>query len=218
MKIKACTFFSDSHLRLYKTFMNSYPSHPDVDLIIRYIPQDGDGEYKEHDSQFTGQMKKKIILILYYLKSLQDDELLFFLDIDVIFYRSFYEDLVELFTSSGKDMLIQTDGPVLCAGQFVVKKTDNVLNLFTRVLEDMDNYKHDQHALNMLLPDSGVSYETLPDRYYSYGAWNEHKRWNGETDFYVPSDIVTHHLNWTVGVDNKMKLSQVVKNMINTRS
>ena len=214
MRIKTLTFFSQSHLRLYKTFMNSYPVHTNVDLVIRYIPQNGDGDYRENDSHFTQQMKNKVILILDYLKNLQDDELLFFLDIDVIFYRSFYEDLIELFTTSGKDMLIQTDGPALCAGQFVVKKTDNVLSLFTRVLDNMDEYQHDQHALNKLLPDSNVSYETLPVRYYSYGAWNGYKRWAGETDFYVPLDIVTHHLNWTVGVDNKLKMSDAVKNIL----
>ena len=83
MRIKTLTFFSQSHLRLYKTFMNSYPVHTNVDLVIRYIPQNGDGDYRENDSHFTQQMKNKVILILDYLKNLQDDELLFFLDINL---------------------------------------------------------------------------------------------------------------------------------------
>lgn len=218
MKIKACTFFSDSHLRLYKTFMNSYPMHTDVDLVIRYGSQTGDGKYKEHDPDFKTQVRKKLELVLETLECLGDEELLFFFDIDIIFYRSFYEDIVNLFTSQNKDMLIQTDGPVLCSGQFITRRSDATLVFFQDMLEKMDNYSHDQDALNKLLPNSQVTYGVLPDRYYSYGAWNGHRRWNGETDFYVPDDIVTHHLNWTVGVDNKVKLGQVVRDMIATRS
>lgn len=217
MRIKALTFFSPSHLRLYKTFMNSYPVHENVDLIIRFGSQAGDGNYKDHDPGFKTQVRKKVELVYEYLLGLNDDELLYFLDIDIIFYRSFYNDIINLYRSKDKDMLIQTDGPVLCSGQFITRKSKSTISFFETMLEEMDKYSHDQDALNKLLPGSDMTYDTLPDRYFSYGAWNGHKRWNGESEFYVPEDIVSHHLNWVVGVDGKLKLGEAVKNIVASR-
>ena len=120
--------------------------------------------------------------------------------------------------TSGKDMLIQSDGPVLCSGQFVLKRTQNVIKLFENMLDFMNRTgQHDQTAMNKVIGKSNVNWDLLPDRYFCYGAMNGHKRWDGTDNIIIPCDMVSHHLNWTVGVDNKYKLYQAVKSLVTKR-
>ena len=215
--MKVLTAYSDTHLKLYKAFMNNFPLDPDVDLILRYTPQVCSGNYEEVGA-FTEQVKHKIRYIIEYVKTLAEDELLYFVDIDIIFYRCFHDDLVKLMETTGKDMLIQSDGPCLCSGQFVLKKAPGIVELFESMLEYMNRTgEHDQTAMNRVIGESTIDWGILPERYFCYGAMNGHKRWDGTDNINVPADLISHHLNWTVGVDNKYKLYQTVKSIVTKR-
>lgn len=170
MKIKLCTFFSDSHRQFYKLFMNSFPYEDGVDLVVRYLPQDCSGTYNADSWNVT--MRKKVGFIVDYLSTLQDDELLIHSDIDVVFYRSFKEDILWQMKSQAKDILFQNDGCALCMGFFVCNNNPKVLELMKRIYSDLDKYENDQVALNMLIGRTKINFNVLPNRYYSFGACN----------------------------------------------
>ena len=213
--MKIITFFSKSHTCLYKRFMNTFPYDKDIDLVVRYMPQECDGNYDTWNENWMKTMYRKVQYIIDYLDEIKEGELLIHADIDIVFYRSFVKDLEKLMNDSGNDIMFQNDGSTLCMGFFVVRKSDHIVKLFNDLYERMGDYEHDQDAMNNILPFSGIQYDKLPERYFSYGPLNGLKRWTVDcTHVNVPDDIVMHHANWTVGIDNKLKLIQQVKDII----
>lgn len=211
--IKFCTFFTNSHLSLYKEFMNSFPYEEGVDLIIRYLPQESDGVY-ESDS-WNKTMFKKMVYIVDYLKKLKEDEYLIHADIDICFYKNFKTDLMSLLNQFNGDILFQNDGYELSMGFFICKKNEKIISLMEYIRDNLNQFAQDQKALNVLIPRSGIKYGILPERYYNFGPYNGFKRWEPNIDnFYVPRDIILHHANWTVGIENKLNLIKKVKEIV----
>jgi hypothetical protein len=71
-----------------------------------------------------------------------------------------------------------------------------------------DNYnKEDQTSLNNNI--HLVNYKFLSRKFFTIGqliggVWDEQ-------DFNLPKNILTHHANWVVGIDNKIKLLDIVR-------
>lgn len=219
-RLKVCTIFSPSHLLFYKKFMNSYPYQEGVELVVNYLPQECTGEYECKD--FYKPMARKVDFIIKQLKTLQTDEYLMYTDCDVVFYKPFRDDIIKCLECSSCDMLFQHDGISLCAGLFIARRSDSVIQFFEAVKEATKQYNNDQTALNMLIRSFPVQFGVLPDRYYTFGTRNARieggvQRWEPDiTDFFVPNDIILHHANWTSGEENKLKLISKVKEMIET--
>lgn len=215
MTIKFCTFFSESHKVFYKLFMNSFPYENDVDLIVRYLPQECSGNYNQDDWNLT--MKKKVKFIVDYLSTLKDGEYLIHSDIDVVFYKPFKNNILDLIKTSNNDILFQNDGCALCMGFFVCNNNPEILKLMTYIYENLDNFENDQVALNVLIRNTNIKFGVLPLNYYCFGPLNKMNNWNPnyKEEIFVPSDIILHHANWTIGVENKLKLIQTIKKKLN---
>lgn len=214
MRLKVCTFFSESHKAFYKHFMNTFPYEENVDLIIRYLPQECSGSYNQDNWNLT--MKKKVGFIVEYLNTLSEDEYLVHSDVDVVFYKPFKDSLTSLLQKEDVDILFQNDGCALCMGFFTCKKTDELVSLMKYIYDNLTSFENDQVALNSLIGRTKIKFGVLPDTYYSFGSCNGHKRWTPETpeDFFVPKDIIIHHANWTTGVENKLKLIEAVRKKV----
>lgn len=192
--------------------MNSFPYEEDVDLIIRYLPQESDGVYESDTWNKT--MYKKMTYIVDYMKSLKENEYFLHADIDIRFYRNFKKDIIDLYNASGKDILFQNDGYELCMGFFICKYNEKIIKMMEYVRDNLNKFAQDQKAVNSLLPQTSIKYGILPERYYNFGPTNGLIRWNpGIQNFYVPKDIVLHHANWTVGIENKINIIKAVKNI-----
>lgn len=214
MNIKVCTFFSDSHKPFFKSFMNSFPYEYGIDLIIRYLPQECKGSYNEDNWNLT--MKKKVEFIIDYLSILKDDELLIHSDVDVVFYKPIKNSIINLMNTNGKDILFQNDGCALCMGFFVCNNNKLILELMQYIHKNLNNFENDQAALNQLISKTEIKFGILPNQYYSYGPLNGMTNWTPENkkEIVVPNDVILHHANWTVGVDNKLKLIEIIKQKI----
>jgi hypothetical protein len=66
----------------------------------------------------------------------------------------------------------------------------------------------DQTTLNRNL--DFLDWTMLSPRFFTVGMVTGGKRWEGE-DVAIPRDILVHHANWTVGIDNKIRLLELVK-------
>ncbi len=167
--------------------------------------------------------KLKGVIALHNILSARGVPYFVYSDCDVQFFGDFSGPIVEELESSGKDILFQHDGNgEFCAGFFISKVNERTLGLFRHALKVIDNHRDDQPAMNWvlhaypdrLLPD-GVplpSVGLLSERFWTYGA--KYGLWVGNADFEVPKDILVHHANWTVGLDNKEKLMDLVKQKV----
>ena len=209
--IKVYTFFSESHVRLYREFMNSFPYQDGVDLTIRFMPQECQGYFECDDWNKT--MHRKVDYIIEYLEEMSQMDIMIHADVDIKFYRPFKHDIETLL--GDYDIAFQNDGNCLCMGFFAARKSRKLINLMKLIKDNISKYGNDQYAMNALIASSGLKYGVLPSRYYSFGALNSCTHWSTDVQqFNVPKDIIMHHANWTVGVDNKIALIRKTEELL----
>jgi len=61
-----------------------------------------------------------------------------------------------------------------------------------------------------------IKWAYLPMSFFSPGVVVR-RFWQSGESFYVPEDIVIHHANWTVGIENKMAQLKYVKDIVDER-
>ena len=219
--MKLLTFYSDSHKEVYEDFfLKSYNKHLKKSFTLkpRYIEQICKaGSYGSEGWEET--MVKKFEHIIDNI-DINDKELLVFADCDIQFFKDFSNDITE--ELGDKDIKFQDDVIAVCAGFFVCKQTKEVLDFFKMVKMYILKYIKpgicDQVVLNRIFEKRvplKVKWGLLPRTKYFTVASSTcgPVRWTGE-DFEPPSDILVHHGNWTVGLDNKLKLMNLVKNKV----
>jgi hypothetical protein len=206
--MKVYTFFTDSHKIFIDTFVKSFPFESDFDLEIKYFPQEcPSAKYRTDGWKKT--MKRKIEYILHSLKETPMNEYFIHSDIDIQFFKNIKSDIVSIIETSGKDILFQNDFVALCMGFFICKKNTKTINFFNKVLNQLDNFVDDQVAVNTLIKSSDLNYGVLPENYYTIGP--RFGTWNGNPNIEVPKNLLMHHANWTEGIENKIKLLELIK-------
>jgi len=213
-ELKILTFYSDSHYKMFNDFfISSYDKYlSKYELIVKKINQiSPTGEYESFG--FDTTMVEKLNLIIENI-DINDGRFLMYSDCDVQFFSDLDFDLGD------NDICFQQDGSVknLCAGFFITKQNNSVLSFFIEVrqmlLDSLDGKIHDQKIINKLL-NSGydkIKVGVLPyDRYWTVAYGINNKMWHEDLDFEIPNTIISHHANFTVGVENKIKLLKLVK-------
>jgi Nucleotide-diphospho-sugar transferase len=217
--MKLYTLYTPSHeTLLMKYFLPSFNSSYGLDLVIRKIPQYcNSGEYMK-DGWISTMLKK----VEYHIASCEENynQIFAYSDCDVQFFvqddRSLYNTLIE--ELGDYDIACQDDvhpffnRNTYCAGFFVCKSNDRVLNFFHKILHDMIKNQpllHDQQALNNNL--SMLKHKMLSNKFFTH-AQKTKKIWTDETDdFTINNDILVHHANWTHGIQNKIRLLEIVR-------
>jgi hypothetical protein len=138
-----------------------------------------------------------------------------FSDVDVRFYGRVVEDLMELAGDSDDEKapnpLFQSDGPGgACTGFMLWSPCPWAVSLVEDVIQTMgEKHIEDQIGMHHVLRALGLTPALLPSRYWTVGQTGRH--WNPGQPVRPPHDLLMHHANWTVGVENKMDLLQLVK-------
>jgi hypothetical protein len=215
--MKLLTFYTESHKELFKSFfLNSFNEYLKDDFILL------ESNYKqvcEKASYGTPGFGETMIGKLeHIIKNIDvnDNQPMVFSDCDVQFFKNIKTDILE---DLGEfDIKFQDDILCLCAGFFVCRQNEVVLNFFKDVLHTLlltiQNGMDDQQIINTFLTtkNHSISFDKLPrEKYFTVASSTNAKQWNGEK-FIVPNNIILHHANWTVGLDNKFKLMEYVKN------
>ena len=198
---KLLTFYSDSHKVLYdEYFLTSYKKYLSEDFILleKKIDQlSPSGNFASFG--FDKTMMEKIKWILENI-DINDNNYLVFADCDVQFFNNLEFDL------SSHDILFQHDfyESNYCAGLFVCKQNERVLNFFKLVYDiftsNMNGKIDDQAVINMLLNKHKLDLK--------FGILPSNKYW---TIAFSTNGIIAHHANFTIGVSNKIKLMDQVK-------
>lgn len=218
--MKLLTFYSDTHKELYeKFFLKSYNKHlkDSFDLIDRHVLQISEkGTYGSKGFEET--MFEKITLVIDNM-DIESDEPLVFADCDIQFFGDFKEDITK--DLGDNDISFQqNDVHNICAGFFVCNQNESVLKFFKevkqRMLQNMVNGQlkrgiSDQSIMNQMFRERKYKLGKLDQyKYFTVAITNGPTQWNGG-EFKVPKDVLMHHGNWTVGLENKFKIMEYVK-------
>lgn len=205
MKIKHYTFFTESHRIFLKYFLNTFPFDSDIDLSIRFMPQECQtGEFE--DTGWMKTMTRKVEYILTSFNELKDGDIFIHSDCDIVFFKSYKETILQELGDS--DIIFQSDVGTACMGFFACQVNDKTRKLFSTLLDILPEHKHDQHAVNFLLKnDNELKVSLLSSNFFNYGFNGKH--YSGEDIVQIPSNIILLHANFTVGVQNKIKLIQL---------
>ena len=146
-----------------------------------------------------------------------------FCDVDIRFYGRVVEDLIEIGEKTddaadgdGPNPLFQSDGPGgPCTGFMLWYPSPWAVELVEDVISVMaEKHIEDQIGMHHVLRARGLTAGLLPDRYWTVGQTGRH--WKLGDPVRPPSDLLMHHANWTVGVENKMDLLERVR-LVHTR-
>lgn len=213
--MKTYTFFTDTHKVFLKHFTDSFPFEEGFDLEVRYFSQDcPTGSFSSTGWEKT--MKKKIEYILYSLEQTEKNQIFVHSDIDVQFFSNLKKEIEEFFLDEELDLLFQRDdfrnGASICMGFFICRSNENTKNFFKYIYDNLHFFKNDQIAVNQLINKFPLKYGLLPEKYYTVGLKNG--LWSGNENILIPNDIIVHHANFTVGIENKIKLLELVKKKV----
>jgi hypothetical protein len=206
--MKIYTFYSESHMDLYKIFMESVSkTNPNLEIETDTVPQEGSGIFMEEGWERT--MTKKMDQIIRASKS---EEIFIHSDSDVIFFKNIESEILE--ELGDYDLAFQDDGDAgLCMGFFVCKPSPQITKLFEAVRSSISSFNgHDQNALNHLINSHPIRYKKLSSAFFSYGQLRRGV-WGGE-EFQVDPKIRVLHANWVIGIDKKIDIIKYVSSNI----
>lgn len=219
--VKLITFHSETHRNLYENYFlksfNKYLKNEFVLLDKKITQISKTGVY--YEDGFRETMKEKIKHIVDSMDE-NSNQMCVFSDCDVEFFGEMKEDLTNQL--DGFDIKLQNDVTNLCAGFFTFIQNKKTKKLFENILQAFEDYTFngvlkkgidDQVLLNRLISKvEGLRYGTLDKKYFNVAQSLGPKRWNGE-NFRIPEDIIMFHSNWTVGLENKVKLLDKTREM-----
>jgi hypothetical protein len=212
--MKTYTFYSETHKVFLPWFNTIKEVEPDVDVEYLEVTQTcPSGEFAEEGWNKTMADKVEYVLSAFD----HPDEYFIYSDLDVQFFQPITPLAQKVLAKH--DIVFQNDSNgVRCAGFFYCRKTESTKKLFQKTLEIIGKHRDDQPAIHEILTNELVDVKTafLPPQFFTFGAFYQH--WNGQQVFPLPKGIVVHHANWVIGIDNKLKLLQAVRNNYNNKN
>jgi len=134
-------------------------------------------------------------------------DMFIFSDVDIQFFGKLKDAIVK--ELGDYDIACQDDVSHYCSGFFICRCNDRTLKMFQNMKEFYS--KEDQTSLNEQIHI--CKHKALSRRFFTFGHIMHHP-WNGE-DFDIPDDILIHHANWVVGIEDKIKIMDVTRKKFN---
>lgn len=222
------TFYTPSHTILYDNYF--FPSFNQSKLNKYYqlqtavFPQECD-KASYMATGWNSTMMRKVDLILETIQA-HYGEVFVYADVDIQFFKGFQA------TTFLKDYDIvfqrnQKNNRRVCAGFFIARANEAVYNLWQSVKDQMqqDPRLDDQEPLNRALRDRNlrnpnlnldIKWALLPNSFFNPALYTGAARWTPGIELVLPSKIILHHANWTVGLENKIKQLDYVKSLLNS--
>lgn len=210
MRIKHYTCFTDSHKVFLKYFLNTFPFNSDIDLTIRYMPQESEtGDFETPG--FAETMYEKVKLLIDCFQP--DTDIFIYSDADVIFFDDYKDIIIE--EMGDADMIFQSDVGTICMGFFACRVSEETKQFFIDIKNQMHNFKHDQLAAIDILSKGNYNFKTklFSRRFFNFGMLG--RTYMGEDSVTFPDDMVMLHANFTETIQNKKKMIQLALKQYN---
>jgi hypothetical protein len=209
--IKVYTYFTISHKILMENYFKPSISKIKNITVINHFDQNQispTGSYLA-DKWKEATYKKIDIFIKACLENY--NKIFIFSDVDIYFIKDnldfLTEELGDYDIALQNDAQIKYDALWYCTGFFIARGSDKLINLFN-LMKDSDCID-DQYALNKYIyniPD--LKYKLLSEKVYTIGK--QFTAWLNQ-DFDIPEYVSIFHANYTIGIENKIKLLEMVK-------
>lgn len=204
------TFYSPSHTEVYeKYFLKSFNEHLSNDFILtthKCEQKTTDGNFS--DPNWNSSMNDKLFLLKKAIKE-NDGKWFVYSDCDIQFFGNIMDDIKENINDN-LDMLCQEDYHTICAGFMVIKASKKMYE-FIEIIEMHHHESNDQIAMNQFR--HLINFKLLPkDKYYTVGNFNGGRVWNPGEGVPNTENVVMHHANFTIGVENKIAMLKEVLN------
>lgn len=210
---KIYTFYTDTHKKLYTNYF--LPSVPDsFEVVVEHFPQEcPSGNF--HGDGWMNTMRRKV---QYVIRAIEENMGGWFIhsDCDIQFFGDFYEDIKK--NLQGMDIVAMDDN-MLCAGFFACRGSEKMLTMWNDIDDKLDAFANDQFAMNAALINTpGVCFKVLPRfKYFNYmHTVGKDKVWNSGMPIDISRNqldsIMVHHANYTIGVQNKIEMMEMIKN------
>lgn len=200
-KMNLFTTFTPSHRCLYENyFLKTLPDEFNLHVIEDDQQHCKTGSFYQEGWDKTCYKKVEL-----FIKACEESmgSHFFYCDVDVQFFGKVAEQL--LLEIEDYDIACQEDIGSFCSGVFICKANETTLNMFKTM---KDNYvKEDQTTLNNHL--YMCKHKKLSHKFFTFGHVVP-RPWQGE-QFEIPKDILVHHANWVVGIKNKMRIMDYVR-------
>ena len=207
--MKIYTYYTDSHKIFHDNyFKKTLPS--ELTLVDTYGTQEcQSGSY--YDSGWGLTTGKKIDVFIQAVKENMGGYFIFS-DVDIQVFGNNKDTLIN--ELGDHDIAAQNDYfGGYCSGFFISKGNERTLNMFTQMKNNYSSYLEDQDALNKNI--NLCKSKLLSNKFWTVGIEIK-QQWNGQ-DFNIPNDILMHHANWTVGIQNKTNLLNKVREKFNNK-
>lgn len=207
--MKLITYYTETHKDLYENyFVNSLHNIHEFEVFKKCGTQHStDGNY--FSNGFNETTKDKILFLLETLEqSVNEDEVVLFSDVDVIFFskiKSYFKRYQEY------DMVFQNGIGGLNTGFFTIKNSEEVRKLLKNVVSNCHLFDNDQIALNFLIKSHNIKFTMFDDEIFSVAHTLGPKVWSDE-EFILPDNVLVFHACWCAGVNKKKKLLDYVRN------
>jgi hypothetical protein len=203
--MKLVTYYTESHTTLYQNYLipslnDNFEIH---DMCGKQISESGN----YFNEGFGETTKNKISFLFNILEKSEQDEIILFCDVDIIFLGSIENYLKKYFDH---DMVFQDGFGGLNTGFFLLKNKENVRILLKKVIENCHKYHDDQITLNHFISKSNIKYTTFDKKVMSPADCIGPKIWTNEK-IDIPDDTLVFHACWCAGVENKIKLLEYVR-------
>jgi hypothetical protein len=200
--IHAYLCVTDTHEPLLSILKETLPL--DLDLHVLPVHQKCvSGRFKTQGWKDT--MFDKVGMIVAACESHPEGSILLHLDADIQFFASRLSPLI-LSHLRGLDFCGQNNAAAgnkneMCGGFFAFRNSTATRKLFCDIIDGMRRgNNHDQLELNRLLPLSGLRY----GYFARHLVWCPGRRWKPGLPLKLPPEVLVHHANWTIGVENKI--------------
>ena len=211
--MKLLTFCSDSHVGLLRDFfMPSFYAHPegfDSLVIARMEQVCPSATYKMPgwNEFFIARIRR----IIDELDSAPDGDFIFLIDCDVQWFGP-----IDVLLDPAIDFQCQNDGAGgLCPG-FSIIKVGYLMKKFWRCvqLHATASGRDDQFSINDLIHHFPLKVQMFNRN----RVWTTRAIWEPDEPIpTLPNEILVHHANWVVSVENKVRILTAVRNAVLNR-
>lgn len=216
-RTKLYTFYTPSHEVFYKDwFLPSVSALDEYDLVVEVYDQECETAVFM-EKGWISTMKRKVKMMQ---RAVQENWGSWFVysDVDIQFFRSTVAEISKALAK--RDIVFQQDVPggYVCAGFFACKANSNTERFWKMVEEYMENHPgvSDQPSVNALLKQIRghgiITWGILPTTFFGAGTLTGHA-WKPGDALHIPHNIIIHHANHTVGIDNKIEQLMLVKSL-----
>jgi hypothetical protein len=218
--MKIYTFLSEAQREMYENyFLSSLPSEFEICTTFHNDPYvEPTGDYYSLGlpcPEFTERMKTKALFMKKVCKENLGNTIVF-ADADLQFFGPLKKTLIE--ELGDLDMACQQDDTwnvsrSLCGGLMVCRCNENTLNLFTK----MEQHFRIDDQITLNDQKDTCKHKVLPmEKFFTVGHVLG-RRWWKEVNFSIPKHILVHHASWTLGIENKIKLLEIVRKRVHNR-